>query len=188
MDPLLPHKNSLTTLSHKLKDSTSIIFAIIDRTGAPSIPGLDGALAGIVGYLNSEPMNLPTEIRSVFVLPPFQKTRVASTAVGLMLQFALEPMEKGGLGLRTVQWQIKSLNTASRRLAEKVGFRFEGILRWQRVFHEGRGKGRLKMVRSYRKTATIWEGTPPSSGYVGTIGGKGNEIAYNIFSLGNMRA
>ena len=96
----------------------------------------------MIGYLNSEPENLSTEIGFIFILPPFQKAKVASAAVGLMLQYALEPLEKGGLGLRRVQWQTNSKNTVSRRLAERMGFKFEGILRWQRIFHQGKTKGK----------------------------------------------
>jgi RimJ/RimL family protein N-acetyltransferase len=37
------------------------------------------------------------------------------------------------LGLRRVVWQASELNKSSRRLAERMDFRFEGILRWDRV-------------------------------------------------------
>lgn len=119
------------------------MFAIIDQTRHPPTEGLDGALAGIVGYLNSVPANLSTEIGFIFTLPSFQKTRVASTAVGLMLQHAFEPREKRGLALRRVQWQTNSLNSGSRRLAESMGFQMEGILRWQRIFPGGRRKRKM---------------------------------------------
>ena len=119
------------------------MFAIIDQTRHPPTEGLDGALAGIVGYLESVPAHLSTEIGFIFILPSFQKTRVASTAVGLMLQYAFEPRERGGLALRRVQWQTNSLNSASRRLAERMGFQIEGILRWQRIFPGGRRKGKM---------------------------------------------
>lgn len=127
----------------KIRDPTTIIFAIIDKTRHPPTEGLDGALAGIVGYLNSVPADLSTEIGFIFILPSFQKTGVASTVVGLMLQHALEPEERGGLALRRVQWQTNSLNAASRRLAERMGFQMEGILRWQRIFPAGGRKRKM---------------------------------------------
>ena len=129
-------------VSSRLKDPNSFLFAIIDKTRNPSVPGIDGALAGVLGYCHSEPMNLTTEIGFIYILPPFQRAKIASTAVALMLQYALEPPERGGLGLRRVQWQANSRNTASRRMAERMGFRFEGFLRWQRIFHQGKRRGK----------------------------------------------
>ena len=96
----------------------------------------------MVGYWHSEPENLSTEIGFIYILPPFQRAKVASTAVGLMLRYALEPPETGGLGLRRVQWQTNSQNIASSRLAHKMGFKHEGILRWQRIFHQGKSRGK----------------------------------------------
>ncbi len=130
-------------VSHKLRDPTTIMFAIIDKTHHPPTEGLDGALAGIVGYLNSVPADLVTEIGFIFTLPSFQKSGVASTVVGLMLQYAFESKERAGLALRRVQWQTNSLNTASRRLAESMGFQMEGILRWHRVFPGGGKKRKM---------------------------------------------
>jgi RimJ/RimL family protein N-acetyltransferase len=39
----------------------------------------------------------------------------------------------GGLGLRRCQWQTHARNQPSRRLAERMGFTFEGVLRFQRA-------------------------------------------------------
>jgi RimJ/RimL family protein N-acetyltransferase len=58
------------------------------------------------------------------------------------LQHALNTTEEGGIGLRRVVWQANSLNTASRKAAERMGFIFEGILRWDRVFHDGVPRGK----------------------------------------------
>ena len=128
----------------------SVVFAVIDRTQKPTSSdhgiadgGNGGVVAGIMGYLNSEPVNLSTEIGFMFTLPGFQRKRIASTGVGLLLQYALESVEKGGLGLRRVQWQTSAENLASRYLAEGMGFRFEGILRWQRIFSGGKKKGKV---------------------------------------------
>ncbi|KAF7512505.1 hypothetical protein GJ744_001440 [Endocarpon pusillum] len=153
-------------VAYKIENPTTVMFAVVDKTRSPSIRGMGGALAGIIGYLNSEPANLSTEIGFVFTLPGFQKRRVASTAVGLMLWYALEPVARGGLGLRRVQWQTNSSNQPSRRLAEKMGFRFEGILRWQRIFHGGKRKGKMGNGK----------GTP--------LGGDGEDLGRDTVMLG----
>jgi len=114
-----------------------------------------------MGFLNTSPANLSTEVGFAIILPPFQRTHVTSNAIGLLLQYALDPPSdssdgdgsisfgreqrggRGGLGLRRVQWQANSLNTASIRAAERMGFKHEAVLRWDRVLREGREKGKV---------------------------------------------
>ena len=123
-------------------DRGTILFAVIDKTRNRSREDDEGAIAGMIAYKNTSTANLSTEISYVITLPPFQRTHVASNAVGLLLQYALEPPSNGGLGLRRVQWQANSLNVASLRTAEKMGFKMEGILRWDRIFHDGKARGK----------------------------------------------
>ena len=113
-----------------------MLFAVIDKTGPPTAEDAEGTLAGVIGYINSSVDHLLTEVGMAITLPPFQRTHVTSNAVGLMMQYALDPVEKGGLGLRRLQWQANSINAASRHVAEKMGFQFEGIMRWERVFRD----------------------------------------------------
>lgn len=123
-------------------DPTRMLYTIIDKTHPPSAEDDSGALAGVIGYLNSSTTNLSTEIGFVVTLPPFQRTHVTSNAIGLLLQYALEPGSRRGLGLRRVQWQCNSMNEASKRTAARMGFRFEGVLRWDRIFAQGRLNGK----------------------------------------------
>lgn len=120
-----------------------ILYAIIDKTRPASDEDKDGALAGVLSYCNSSPTNLSTEIGFVIILPLFQKTHVTANAAGILLQYALDPPERGGLGLRRVQWKTSSANLASIRSAERMGFRKEGVLRWDQVFHGGKAKGKM---------------------------------------------
>jgi len=125
------------------KNPGFILFLILDKTKTSSTPsikieGEDGAIAGHLAYINSSTANLATEIGYILILPPFQRTHVTSNAVGLMMHYALDLPDRGGLGLRRVFWQANALNTASRRLAERMGFRFEVILRWDRVLPENK--------------------------------------------------
>ena len=62
----------------------------------------------------------------------FQGTHVASNATGLLLHYALD-LPPEGLGLRRVQWETNVHNGVSRRVAEKMGFTKESIMRWHRV-------------------------------------------------------
>ncbi|KAJ3530990.1 hypothetical protein NMY22_g8340 [Coprinellus aureogranulatus] len=111
-----------------------LLFAIFDKT-TPSADG-QGSLAGIMSYQYSSPVNLCTEIGAAIVLPAYQRTHVATNAVGLLLNYALNlPSHSSfpGLGLRRVVWQANFLNEASIRLGQRMGFQKEGILRWDRV-------------------------------------------------------
>ncbi|KAL9597301.1 MAG: hypothetical protein Q9219_005225 [cf. Caloplaca sp. 3 TL-2023] len=136
-------------------DPTWQLYAIIDKTKPPSDPTNDpsGALAGIVGYLSSSVENLCTEIGLLIILPAFQRTHVTSNAVGLLLQYALDTPEQGGLGLGRVQWHCNSVNLASRKVVERFGFTFEGIQRWERVFRDGVRLGKVGNGRGVPKGA-----------------------------------
>ena len=58
---------------------------------------------------------------------------MTSNAVGLLLAYTLDAPPDGGLGLRRCQWQAHARNEASRRVATRMGFTFEGVQRFQRV-------------------------------------------------------
>jgi RimJ/RimL family protein N-acetyltransferase len=66
------------------------------------------------------------------VAPPARGRGIASEAVALLSGWAFEH-----LGLRRLQLSIRPDNTASRRVAEKAGYTYEGILRSKKLI---RGK------------------------------------------------
>lgn len=68
---------------------------------------------------------------------------MASNAIGLVLQYALDPKERNGLGLRRVQWDCATENKASMRAAERIGFVEEGVVRWQHVHRDGIVRGKV---------------------------------------------
>ncbi|KAG6333477.1 hypothetical protein ID866_5614 [Astraeus odoratus] len=130
-------------------DPSMVLYAIIDKARSPlhssSLPSPSQVdFAGTIGYLNTCPTHLKTEIGFIIVLPPFQRSHVTTNAIGLLLQYALNsPSDSGefpGLGLRRVQWQANELNLRSIRVAERMGFKREGTLRWDRVLPSGKGK------------------------------------------------
>ncbi|KAG5645310.1 hypothetical protein DXG03_006499 [Asterophora parasitica] len=125
-------------------DRGSCLFAVFDKTKAPERGQADGALAGVIGYWNGTAGNLAVEIAWVLISPRFQRTHVTSHAIGLLLRYALELPESGGLGLRRVVWAASPLNVASVAAAERMGFQKEGVLRWVYVMpaHKRVGNGR----------------------------------------------
>ncbi|KAL5498928.1 hypothetical protein ACEPAH_1446 [Sanghuangporus vaninii] len=101
-------------------------------------------LAGVIGLLNTSVINQCTEIGYITIFPEYQRTHVTTNAVGLLLHYCLELPNSTkskygpGLGLRRVQWQTHGDNAASLRAAERMGFRREGLIRWQRALPEGK--------------------------------------------------
>ncbi|KAI0300460.1 acyl-CoA N-acyltransferase [Multifurca ochricompacta] len=110
-----------------------VFFAVIDK-------GRGGKLAGVIGLINTEPVNLSTEIGYVVIFPAYQRTYVASNAVGILLRYCLElpTAPRPGLGLRRVQWIAHTYNRASYNAAVRMGFRYEGTLRWHWVLLKGK--------------------------------------------------
>ncbi|MBU2669737.1 GNAT family N-acetyltransferase [Actinoplanes bogorensis] len=78
--------------------------------------GLDGAGAGQIGY---------------WMDPAARGRGVATAAVRALCRWGFEVL---GLGL--IEWRAEVGNHASRRVAEKAGFRVEAVLR-QRLVHRG---------------------------------------------------
>ncbi|KAL2866191.1 GNAT family N-acetyltransferase, partial [Aspergillus lucknowensis] len=106
------------------------LYAIIDKTKPE--PATQG-YAGTIALSNTSAANASTEF-GVLVFPAFQRTHVASNAIGLLLLYTLDPPSMGGLGLRRVEWKCHSGNEASKKAALRMGFELEGVLRWERAF------------------------------------------------------
>ncbi|GJE90669.1 GNAT family N-acetyltransferase [Phanerochaete sordida] len=115
------------------RNPENIYFAIIDKTRADaSHPHRGGSLAGALGFFGCSDAHLNAEIAYVAVFHGFQRTHVASNAIGLLMRFALElpGSSPPGLGLRRVSWRAHHKNLPSVRLAERMGFAHEGTARW----------------------------------------------------------
>jgi len=139
--PFQTLQSFLEHLSIKFQSNPSaVLFVVLDKTRGSDAPEstLTTALAGVMALILSDPINLKTEIGAILILPSFQRTHVTSNAVGLLLHYTLELPARGGLGLRRVQWQTHEFNTASIRAAKRLGFKLEGVLRWDRALPEGK--------------------------------------------------
>jgi RimJ/RimL family protein N-acetyltransferase len=123
--------------------SSVACFAVIDRKKPPSSADPDGEFAGIVSYMAASAVHLSAEVGYIIILPPYQRTHVTTHAVGLMLHYALDTPEQGGLGLRRMQWLADPPNKASLNAAQRMGFQLEGILRWNKVVHDADARGKV---------------------------------------------
>ncbi|KAJ5772944.1 Acyl-CoA N-acyltransferase [Penicillium paradoxum] len=121
----------------------SFSFAIIDKTRPPSAEDPEGELAGTVSFIHTSTTHLCTEIGFIVILPPYQRSHVATNAVGLALQLGFGSPEDGGLGLRRVDWLTSTMNGASAALAERMGFERVGITPWHMRFVKGKINGKV---------------------------------------------
>lgn len=97
-------------------------------TGAGLVIEVDGVLSGSVGLRILGPDGGSGEI-GYWVATAARGRGVATTAARLLADFGLDT-----LGLRRIQLNAAVANTASRRVAEKAGFEFEGVRRaWRLV-------------------------------------------------------
>jgi RimJ/RimL family protein N-acetyltransferase len=90
-----------------------LFFAIRDGSGRA---------CGMASYLNIVPKNGSIEIGHIWLAPALQRTRAATEALFLLMDYAM-----GALAYRRLEWKCNALNEASRRAARRLGFRFEGI-------------------------------------------------------------
>lgn len=127
----------------------TLAFAIIDKTKTRDSPSdigsdeSDGALAGVIVFMDANSTSRSLTIGTLFTLPPYQRTHVTSNAVGLLLQYALDPPSDGGLGLVRVQWRLDSRHEGSARVAERMGLRYEGTEMWFRLIKDGVARGKV---------------------------------------------
>lgn len=107
------------------QDPALVLFAMIDKTR-------NDAFAGIIGLANTSPPNRSTEVGLLFTLPAFQRTHVTKMAIALLLAWCFEDLH-----MYRVQYRSSPQNVASVKVAERLGFRQEGVRRWDRLTAPG---------------------------------------------------
>jgi RimJ/RimL family protein N-acetyltransferase len=92
-----------------------------------------GEWGGFASYLRVKPMAGAIEVGFIAMAPCLQKTRAATEAMYLMMQWAFE------VGYRRYEWKCDALNRPSRRAAQRLGFSYEGVFR-QALLVKGRNR------------------------------------------------
>lgn len=93
-----------------------IHFAVIDKES--------GKPVGSLSFLRIDSNNGVVEVGHVHFSPLLSRTRMATEAQWLMMQYAFEK-----LGYRRYEWKCDSLNGPSRKAALRLGFLYEGCFR-----------------------------------------------------------
>jgi RimJ/RimL family protein N-acetyltransferase len=112
-------------------------YAIIDETS--------GAASGVASYMRITPESGSIEVGSIHYSPRLARTRAGTEAMYLMMAHVF------ALGYRRYEWKCDALNAPSRRAAERLGFRYEGIFRQATVY-----KGRNRDTAWYAMTDGDW--------------------------------
>lgn len=97
-------------------------YAIIDKRTNQAI--------GSIALMRIDPINGVIEIGSVIFSDPLKRTKMATEAVFLLMQYVFDE-----LGYRRLEWKCDHLNAPSRKAALRYGFTFEGIFRQAMVTH-----------------------------------------------------
>ena len=102
--------------------------------------------AGQASYLRMTPEFGAIEIGHIWFGVPLQRTTAATEAIYLLARHVFDD-----LGYRRLEWKCNALNAASRRAAERFGFRFEGVFRNHQVV-----KGRNRDTAWFAITDDDW--------------------------------
>lgn len=109
----------------KVTDASLVPYAVIEQRS--------GRAVGLVCFMAIEREHGSVEIGHVTWSPRMKNTVLGTESIWLLLRQAF------ALGYRHVEWKCDSLNTASRRAAERLGFIFEGRFR-QKIVRKGRNR------------------------------------------------
>lgn len=108
-----------------LQDDATLFYAVIDNMTRKAV--------GVASYLRINPKSGSIEVGHLNFSPSLQKTKAATEAMYLMMQWAFDA------GYRRYEWKCDAANGPSRRAAERLGFSYEGVFR-QATIVKGRNR------------------------------------------------
>lgn len=103
-------------MKQKEESKDPMFYATIDKA--------TGVVGGYISIMRMFPEHGVYEIGHVYMGPGIARTRIATEAVYLLLQYAFDE-----LNYRRVEWKCDSMNAKSRAAALRFGFQFEGLFR-----------------------------------------------------------
>ncbi|KAJ7122551.1 hypothetical protein C8R43DRAFT_899823 [Mycena crocata] len=120
-----PFESKQETLVYveKQRLRTNILtFAVTDKKS--------GELAGIMSLgCDHAQATLDVKLMGIKIFPKFRGTHLFIHGCYLLLSYALDSQDEGGLGLVRVGWRTPPENVQSQKAAEKAGLSREGIMR-----------------------------------------------------------
>jgi RimJ/RimL family protein N-acetyltransferase len=104
------------------RDQMRKFAAALDLVFYAVCDSVTGEAVGKATYLDIQASTGVVEIGGIWFAPEFQRTKAATEAIFLMLDYAMDH-----LGYRRMQWRCNARNAKSRAAARRLGFRFGGI-------------------------------------------------------------
>ena len=126
IDPITEFEPFCAWMDQIAESKDPFFFTIIEKKTERPV--------GIASFLRIDPQMGSIEVGYIHFSLLMQKTPIATDAMFLMMRHAFED-----LGYRRYEWKCDSLNTPSRRAAERLGFTYEGTFR-QAVHYKGRNR------------------------------------------------
>lgn len=123
--PFATHADYSAWMQSTVSDDGHLFYAIKNLE--------TGRFEGVASYLRINPESGSIEVGHIHFSPALQRTRSATEAMYLMMQWAFEA------GYRRYEWKCNALNMASRRAAQRLGFSYEGVFR-QATVAKGRNR------------------------------------------------
>ncbi len=108
--------------------------------------GRPGPAAGWLALLDAKPSHATIELGNVWFPPGLARTRAATEACFLLLDYAFTTLRCLRVG-----WKCNALHAASRRAAERLGFSYEGTLRSHMI-----ARGRRRDTAWFGMTDLDW--------------------------------
>lgn len=118
-------------------DPHRAFFVILDGSGAP---------LGWLCLMEAQPAHRVIELGYVLFTPPLRRTTLATEAFCLAIGHVFD-----GLGYQRLEWTCTAENLPSRKAAERLGFRFEGVHRRKLVL-----KGAPRDIAMYAMLDGEW--------------------------------
>ena len=87
------------------------------------------SFCGVASYLRIKPAIGTIEVGWITYAPNLQRTVEATEAMYLMMKNVFE-----NLGYRRYEWKCDNLNQKSKKSAERLGFKFEGVFRQATIY------------------------------------------------------
>ena len=102
-------------IDQNTQSSDPTFYALIDKSNQKAV--------GVASYLRINPSAGSIEVGHICLSPQVQKTKAATEAMFLMMQWAF------GAGYRRYEWKCDALNLPSRQAAARLGLSYEGVFR-----------------------------------------------------------
>ncbi|WP_262685451.1 GNAT family N-acetyltransferase [Paenibacillus baimaensis] len=121
------HEDLVSTMNQWMKSKEQGLrypFVIIDKS--------TNEIVGSTGYIDFSPQNRECEIGGTWLDPRVWRTKVNTECKYLLLKYGFEE-----LNLVRVQFRTDVRNERSNRAIQRIGAKFEGVLRQEMILHDG---------------------------------------------------